>query len=66
LNEKARVDCVPNSPSEQIVELYHKNENLSDFTLSKFVHEYFNLPHSSASNFSSDIHASTADHRNRL
>jgi neutral trehalase len=63
---KTSVDCVPKIPAEEIVKLYHEKKNLSDFDLSKFVDEYFNLPDSPAKSLSSDVKVSTVDHINRL
>jgi alpha,alpha-trehalase len=63
---KTFVDCVPKIPPEEIVKLYQEKKNSSDFDLSKFVNEHFNLPNSPAENFSSDVKVSTVDHINRL
>lgn len=63
---KTFVDCVPKISAEEVMKLYHEKKNLSDFDLSKFVEEYFNLPHCPAKTFSSDINVSTVDHINRL
>ena len=63
---KTFVDCVPKISPEEIVKLYFEKKNLSEFDLSKFINEYFNLPNSPGENFTSDVKISTVDHINRL
>ncbi|UJR19629.1 hypothetical protein I4U23_022763 [Adineta vaga] len=63
---KTFVDCVPKISAEDILKIYYEKKNLSNFDLSKFINEYFNLPSSPGKNFSSDRNISTVDHINRL
>jgi alpha,alpha-trehalase len=65
-DSKTFVDCVPKIAAEEVMKIYEEKKKLSNFDLSKFVHEYFNLPDSPAKNFTSDITVSTIDHINRL
>ncbi|CAF1365819.1 unnamed protein product [Adineta steineri] len=63
---KTFVDCVPKICSKDILKFYNEKKDLSNFDLSKFIHEYFNLPNSVGKNFSSDLTMSTVDHINCL
>jgi alpha,alpha-trehalase len=63
---KTFVDCIPRISVEEILNIYQEQKCLSNFDLSKFVDEYFEIPDFSPINYSSDLKMSTVDHINSL
>lgn len=63
---KTFVDCIPKRTPQEILQIYQHEKNSSNFNLSAFVHEHFQLPDSPGKGYVSDRTIPTLDHLQKL